>query len=300
MTKTLDDLVTSIAELNAADFLKLLNQLKDLEPLQVLLDTVPEPDRTMTLEKLITFAQNDIKPLNRSTTSPYHYAPPYSRFDLVNCYFTGIGYEWDAKHIALVWDVYPQLDSVMVIPTTSKTRTESKNVFSVNSIPGLRGGKETTLLISDMTRVSRKRIEPLDPYRHPKKGLVPIRLPASWADRILSGIVSTYAGEFTFEEFLKFKAGAAMVSDLRILKEKRFYAIRGKVDPVSNILHYHAWNKVDQQQIQLIMPRFTIMKEIKMKLIDDLFSDIEQVRVHAEAHYYDWYHYKKSEKSPTP
>ncbi len=225
---------------------------------------------------------------NRSTPSAY--VPKYSKFDFVDCYFTGMGFEWDAKHIALVWDVYPHLDSIMVIPTTSKPRKSSKNILSLGTIPGLWGG-ETTLLIGDMTRVSRKRLEPLTPYRHPKKGLIPVRLPVGYQDQILWAIVTTYANETTFEEVLKFKTSVAMVDDLKSLNEERFKAVRSTFDLHTNILEYRTWNKDQVKQIKLIMPKIPLIKETKIRLIDDLFSEDEDMRIRAEADYYHWYHY---------
>lgn len=160
-----------------------------------------------------------------------------------------------AKHIALIWDIYPHLDSVMVIPTTSKPRKESKNVFSVGKIAGLYGNSQTTLLISDMTRVSRKRLQPLNPYQHPKRGSIAIRLPVAWGNRILSGIVTTYANVKTFEETLKYHTQTAMVDNLNILKNHRFDAVQSDhFCPQRNILSYRIWNKDEHYQLQLIQP----------------------------------------------
>lgn len=237
----------------------------------------------------MTFAEQDAKPFSYDSVQPDHFSPSYKRFDFVECYFTGVGFEWDAKHIALIWDIYPQLDSVMVIPTTSKTRKETKSVFSVGNISGLYGSSNTTLLISDMTRVSRKRLYPLAPYKHPKKGNTPVRLPISWNSRILDGIVSTYASTSTFEEILMYNTQTAMVSDLRILKDWRFKAGFGKFDDSSNILHFNPWNEGNSNTLQLIQPNIQISKDMKVQLIKELFDQDLHSRTTAEARYAKWY-----------
>ena len=283
-------LISHINRLNESDFQQLLEKLKDLQPLQDALEQIPEPDRIVTLNRIQTFVERDSIIMRKVSSRVYE--PRFSRFDFVDCYFTGMGFEWDGKHIALIWDIDPNMDSVMVIPTTSKKRYPSKSNLNVGAVKGLYGG-ETTLLFRDMTRVSRKRLVPLNPYYHPKKKVnLPVRLTTSYSDQILWGVVTNYANEITFEETLKFNTGIAMVSDLIILKNERFKAVRSVYDNTENILEYRTWNKDNNQRIKLITPRIQIPKETKMRLIDDLFSEDENTRVHAEAHYYDWYHSK--------
>lgn len=289
LTKTIDELAAQLLALNTPEIHELLDKLKRVEPLQNILDTVSEPERGQILHKVITFADRDSRTLVFDKKETTHFSPAYTRFDFVNCFFTGVGFEWDAKHIALIWDIYPHLDSVMVIPTTSKYRKESKSVFSVGDIKGLYGSSNTTLLISDMTRVSRKRIESLEPYNHPKKGEIKVRLPISYGNRILDGIVSTYASISTFEETLMEKTGTAMVSNLRVLKDHRFFAIISSFDSMSNILHFTRWNENHNQQLQLIQPSKQISKDMKKQLIKDLFAEDTIVRTAAEDRYKQWY-----------
>ncbi|WP_408976317.1 hypothetical protein [Paenibacillus jiagnxiensis] len=288
LSKAIDDLVSHIAAMSSPEFQELFTRLKELEPLRAILDSVSEPERSSVLKKITTFAEQDTKSFTMQKHNSDYFDPPLVRYDIVNCYFTGVGYEWDAKHFAVIWDVYPHLDSVMVIPTTSKTRTESKNVFSVGKIPGL-NGLETTLLISDMTRVSRKRIETLS-FFHPKHGNKPIRLPVAWTDQILHGIVSTYAGESTFIDFLKKKTQDTMVADLKLLKDERFKAIRGTFDKETKTLEYRYWNKDEVKKVELLSPNIPLAPETKKKLIEDLYSPLEHVRLQAEANYKNWYH----------
>lgn len=286
-------LLDSIKELSEQDFVNLLQKMYEIEPLNNLLSKLSPGQRISTLKKITTFAQNDVRPESILQGPPKTtiYDPAYTRLDFVDCMFTGVGYEWDSKHIALVWDIFPGFDSVMVIPTTSQKRKESKNVFSVKTVSGL-SNKETTLLIGDMTRVSRKRLRELVPYIHPIKGPLRPRLPTAWLDRIHWGIVTTYASEMTFQEALMNLTGGAMVMDLRTLFNNRFKPVKIHFERASNLLYYRMWNSDTFTREQLIVPRngFLIWKEVKAKLIEDLFSEDLKTREHAEADYINWYH----------
>ncbi|MBJ6364041.1 hypothetical protein ACFOQM_22710 [Paenibacillus sp. GCM10012307] len=102
MTKTINELVTQLLALTTPEFQELIDKLKKLEPLQNILDIASEPDRSRILQKLMTFAEQDAQPFSYDPVQPDHFSPSYKRFDFVDCYFTGVGFEWDAKHIALI------------------------------------------------------------------------------------------------------------------------------------------------------------------------------------------------------
>lgn len=73
------------------------------------------------IDKADRFLSIDIKPFPEKDTKK-RFTPHFQQLDFVHCHFTGIGFEWDFPHYALVWDINPYFDSVMVIPTTSEIR----------------------------------------------------------------------------------------------------------------------------------------------------------------------------------
>ncbi|WP_172253498.1 hypothetical protein [Saccharibacillus deserti] len=291
MSKTVNDLVSHITELSNEDFNSLFSKLLDMQGVLGHLDKITPEERIKTLSRLELFAERSSKSFNYDPARPKDFLPKLSRLDVVDCYFTGMGFEWDEKHKAIIWDIYPQFDSVMVIPTTSKERVESKGVFNVGKIQGL-NGLNTTLLVGDMTRVSRKRIEVIPPYNHPKNGPQAVKLNKAWEGRILNAIVSLYANTLTLEDVLRYRTGVAMPDKLDAIKSKRFNAIQYKYDEGSCTLNYWGWNKHEQEgeTLTLIQPKVSISKFEKQRIIEDICSKLEPVRIQAEARYFNWYH----------
>lgn len=245
------------------------------------------------MRKISLFTDSEIKqhvtqavPLRDGRTI-HHYQPPLSRLEVVHCNFTGVGFEWDGPHYAVVWNINPLFDAVTVIPTTSEARIEYANVFGVRQISGLPQGN-TTLLVGDTTTVSRKRLDPVT-YQHPKKGLVNAKLPTAWLDRIYQAMAVTFGGEVTFETFLIERTGIAMPRDLSLLHTWRFMPIRGEYDSNTQQLRFRLWNSEIFHEHELLLPKIQLNKTEKIRLIKDLYSTDNAMRVAAEKKYRELY-----------
>lgn len=288
------DLVDMLTRASSEDAKKLYEKLKEFKDLNEFLAQLPDPERKDILKKITLFAECDAKAENTITyktkdgVEVKKYDPEFVRMEFVHCDFTGVGYEWDGPHYALVWDVHPRLDSIMVIPTTSQPRNESPGVFPVGRISGLPPGI-TTMLVSDMTRVSRKRLTPLPPYNHPKKGPIKVKLAQPWYERIREAIAVAYNHENTFEEFLMHKCGVDMVDDLSLLAAWRFKPVRCQYNSGSRVLTYGLWNTDQRHSTTLLAPKKQTSIGLKQQLIIDLFSFDVNVRKAAEARYNDLY-----------
>jgi hypothetical protein len=140
-----------------------------------------------------------------------HFEPKINKLDFVHVDFTGVGSEWDGGHYGLVWNVNPKFESFVVIPTTSQPRQEYADVFPIGRVLGL-PPRDTTLLVSDMTRVSRRRIKPVT-FIHRTRGEITSRLKPDFVSRIEEAIAVTYRGQITFERFLYSKTAVAMHED---------------------------------------------------------------------------------------
>lgn len=138
------------------------------------LHSVENNDLKSILAKTKRFMDVEVRSFHKKDGAK-KFLPKFDQMEFVHCHFTGVGFEWDLPHYALIWDINPYYDSVMVIPTTSEPREERIDIFSVGKIQGL-PKVDTYLLISDMTRVSRKRLEKIT-YIHEKKGTSNPRLP---------------------------------------------------------------------------------------------------------------------------
>lgn len=280
--------LTKIIDLLTQNGITDLNEkLKELSDLNNFLSKMTKTERTIILKKIKLFAESDARTVSYNSSSNT-FSPQYLKMDFVHCDFTGVGFEWDGPHYALIWDVDPKFDSVMVIPSTSQPRKELPGIFSVGQISGLPHGKRTTLLVSDMTRVSRKRLSPLY-FNHPKKGQLSVKLAKPWMKRVQEAIAVSYANERTFEEILMHNCGVAMVNDLKILKEWRYRPVKAKYDYSNLTLRVRLWNEDNFYNFELKEPNKMITKEIKIRLIKDLFSDDPQVKSAAEIKYVDLY-----------
>jgi hypothetical protein len=203
--------------------------------------------------------------------------------DFVHCDFTGVGFEWDGPHYALVWEVNPEFDAITVIPATSQKRKLYANVISVGSVLGLPPG-DTTLLVSDMTKVSRKRLTQVI-FTHWKKGPTVSRLKRSWINRIVEAIAVTFGNERTFEDYLKVFTKVAMPDDLTFLYTLRFTPVKIQFDETNGVLFYRIWNRDIYHSIKMLQPKSMIRISEKRQLIDELLSDHPVVRQQAEFRY---------------
>jgi hypothetical protein len=258
------------------------------------LSAIPNPDREDIIRKIKLFAENDAKQHQTEIQkNPYTgketkiYLPKLSRLDVVHCDFTGVGFEWDGPHYALVWNVNPAFDSVTVIPTTSESREEYANVFDVGQIQGLPIGK-TTLLVADTTTVSRKRLSEIK-FKHPKKGVINARLANAWLDRIFQAMSVTFGNEITFQDFVLRSTGVAMPIDLQKFRLWRFVPIHATYDSVAGVLNYRIWNQEQYHKAEFILPKQQISVGIKQQLVRDLFSTDPTVRAAAEDRYQTLY-----------
>lgn len=275
------DFTTALDLLSSEDSKNLNSILKELSELNDFLASLSETDRAIILKKIKLFAENDARVISFDSTKQ-KFVPDFKKMDFVHCDFTGVGFEWDGPHYALIWEVNPKLDSVMVIPATSQNRKEDiAGIIPVGQVSGLPNGKKTTLLVSDMTRVSRKRLSELR-YNHPKKGEVAVRLPFPWLDRIKEAIAVTYTNEITFEEFLINNCGVDMVNDIKILREWRFKPIKADYNPQNQVLNVRLWNSDQFYRFELKRPKESIAKDTKKFLISDLLSKDPGIRASAE------------------
>lgn len=236
-----------------------------------LLSTLPIGQLRKTINKSIRLIENDIKTENKDHFG--RYIPSFKKYDIVHCHFTGVGFEWDLPHYAVVWNVDTIMDAIEVIPLTSAVRDEHSNVFCVNSITGL-GKKQSTLLLSDKTRVSRKRLSKVE-FKHPKHGVKKVTLPKSWGSRIIDGIMASDTDCKTFEDVISNECGLAMVDSLSTYKELRYKAIKEyRFDSETGELFYRKWDRSNSEMIQLKFPMIgeTTSKDIKRKKIKWLNS----------------------------
>jgi hypothetical protein len=278
------DILTEIGSNAGKD---LINKLEETKDLHKILMNLSDQERKEILRKITLFAQCDSSP-EQKDPSNNTYQPPLTRLDFVHCNFTGVGYEWDGPHYGVVWEVNPKFDAITIIPVTSKPRKEYANVIPVGRILGLPPGN-TTLLVSDMTKVSRKRLTPVE-FNHYTKGRIRARLKREWIPRIVEAIAVTYGTEITLEEFVKQSTMVAMPENLDVLRKYRFKPIRGRYDRQKNIMYYRVWNEDIWNIVVMKNPNIQMSKTVKIKLIDELFSDNPTIRAQAEQNYRRWYH----------
>ncbi|PEK30525.1 hypothetical protein [Bacillus toyonensis] len=279
-------LLAILNEINSTDGKNLIEKLDEQKELNDILFNLSDQKREEVLKKITLFTKSDVKPETKDRNDVF--IPALSKLDFVHCDFTGVGYEWDGAHYGVVWEVNPKFDAVTIIPATSKSRTEYANVIPIGNVLGLPPG-DTTLLVSDMTKVSRKRIQPVS-FNHWQRGVTRSRLKPIWAQRIVEAIAVTFGNEITFEQYLKESTGVAMPDNLDILRSNRFKPIRGIYDRTNNILKYRVWNQDNWHTITMKYPHTQFNKHAKAKLVVDLLSPISSVRIAAEEKYLELYH----------
>lgn len=188
------------------------------------------------------------------------YIPHFERRDIVHCKFFGVGAEYSGEHYAVVWEDNPYFEDITVIPTTSQRKQEYPNVFSVGKVRGL-PNRETTLLVSNMTRISRKRITSRHGKLHP-----------AWESRINQAIAVSFENEMTLESLVRDKCANTMPENLPLYTGLRFRPSRLiEFDPQSLSLTYRLWNDVKVQRLPLVKPRGVFSMKKKKMLLKDLF-----------------------------
>lgn len=257
----------------------------ELSDLKQILLALPELKRKGILKKIELFSQSDAKPDNIDPNG--FYKPVINKYDFVHVDFTGVGGEWDGAHYGLVWNVNPKFESFTIIPTTSQQREEYANVFPIGKVLGLPNGV-TTLLVGDMTKISRKRVTPVT-FRHHTRGIINSRLKEQYIPRIQEAVAVTYGGQVTFETFLRENTKVAMPEDLSPLYAWRFKPIVGRYVEQSNELQYRLWTSDQWHSLKMINPNRTISKNDKKAILRGLFSQNQQDRVRAEWNYHEFY-----------
>lgn len=124
--------------------------------------------------------------------------------------FSGLGSETDQEHFAIVWRSPRKSDAIVIIPTTSfkEESTQEHGIeFNIGKIDFM--GKETVVLLEQMTTISRKRIDRRQ--LHKTRQLIsknPVKhkfatISIDQKNRILDGLRVYHFGETTIYQFLK-------------------------------------------------------------------------------------------------
>ncbi|MCM3405931.1 hypothetical protein [Cytobacillus oceanisediminis] len=277
----ISDFIKLVKNMSSEEVEGFLDKLSKYESLDKTLSGVTPDKREGILKKIELFSESDAK--DDQIDDHGKYMPEIKKLEFVHVNFTGVGSEWDGGHYGLVWQVNPKFDSFTVIPTTSKKREEYADVFSIGRVLGLPNG-ETTLLVSDMTRVSRKRISPVK-FQHWKKGLVTSRINDAFIPRIEDAISISYGGQTSFEMFLRESTMVAMPADLSPIYSWRFKPIFGRYERSTNMLYYRLSNSDVWHMMQMVNPNSHIRKKEKIDIVKGLFSMNNAVRSAAEAEY---------------
>ncbi|WP_010272756.1 type II toxin-antitoxin system PemK/MazF family toxin [Paenibacillus senegalensis] len=208
--------------------------------------------------KLRLFSECEQVELSRNRKGQY--LPHFERRDIVHCKFSGVGSEYSGEHYAVVWEDNPYFEDITVIPATSQRKLEFPNVFSVGRIRGL-PDRETTLLVSNMTRISRKRITSYHGKLHP-----------AWESRINQAIAVSFENEMTLESLVRDRCSNAMPENLALFAGLRFRPSRLiGFDPHTLDLSYRLWNDVRTLHLPLLKPLVPFSIKKKKALLKDLF-----------------------------
>lgn len=206
------------------------------------------------------------------------FTPHYERRDIVHCKFSGVGSEYSGGHYAVVWEDNPYFEDITVIPATSQRKTEYANVFTVGKLRGLPQG-QTTLLVSDLTRISRKRITSRHGKLHP-----------AWETRICQAIAVTFENERTLEALVRDECGPAMPENLPLFAGLRFRPSRLiRYDRNAEVLIYRLWNDVKEEELPLLQPRKPFSIKRKKALLKNLFYGNDEERAEALELYERYY-----------
>ena len=274
-----------LGQMASQDFQDNLAKVNDLETLVNTMSSLSQEEKDNLLKKLNLFAACDVK--DESFDQDGLYEPKLSKLDFVHCDFTGVGYEWDGGHYGVVWEVNPKFDAITIIPTTSQRRQEYPNVISVGRRLGLPYGN-TTLLVSDMTKVSRKRLNPVT-FDHYTRGKTRTRLQTSWIPRIQEAVAVTYANEITFMELLKNSAGVSMPKDLQAFYDWSFKPVKARYDYKNHRYFVRLWNQDTWHIIEMTNPNRQMARSEKKNLINKLMSSDHGVKDRAKQRFHSLY-----------
>lgn len=170
--------------------------------------SVPTRTRKNTLERINRFTLSAKTPHEFHHKRTTHYKPILSDGELIEVRFSGLGSETDQEHYAIVWKAKRTSDPIVIIPTTSfkeESTVETEVAFNIGNIDFM--GKETVVLLDQMTTISRKRIDPRQLHKTRRSlGQGKFKYATISDDqknRILDGIRAYHLNETTIYQYLR-------------------------------------------------------------------------------------------------
>lgn len=166
--------------------------------------------RQNTLERINRFTQSAKTPHEFHARKKSNYLPIVNEGELIEIRFSGLGSETDQEHFAIIWKAQRTSDPIVIIPTTSFKEASTKETeiaFNIGKIDFM--GKETVVLLDQMTTISRKRINRKTLYKTRQtidktKGQYKFAtISIEQKNRILDGLRAYHFGETTIYQFLK-------------------------------------------------------------------------------------------------
>ncbi|RAS87267.1 type II toxin-antitoxin system PemK/MazF family toxin [Priestia endophytica] len=168
----------------------------------------PNQTRESTLKRIERFTESAKTEHRFHHKNKGQYLPTLGSGELIEIRFSGLGSEIDEPHFAIVWKEHRKKDPIVAIPTTSfkpEFTLESPSTFNIGKIGFM--GKETVVLLEQITTISRKRID-MDSIKKTrrfdkvKKKNVYAKITKEQEDRIRDGFKTYLLGEDTLYEFL--------------------------------------------------------------------------------------------------
>lgn len=187
--KTFEDIVENISEIR--------DEVK-----------VPTRTRQNTLERINRFVLSAKTPHQFHHNRTNNYLPIVNEGELIEVRFSGLGSETDQEHFAIVWKAKRTSDPIVIIPTTSfkeDSTQETEIAFNIGKISFM--GKETVVLLDQMTTISRKRIDQRKRYKTRRRlssGKYEFAtISKEQKNRILDGIRAYHLNETTVYQYFR-------------------------------------------------------------------------------------------------
>ncbi|MEK3794759.1 hypothetical protein MKX42_23745 [Paenibacillus sp. FSL R7-0204] len=155
--------------------------------------------REKVLDRIKRYTKASLKNYRKNTLSEFK--PEVTQNMLIHVDFTGIGGEHDMPHYAIVWNVDPKRDNVLVIPTTSLKEDKKfyTHYFSVGKIDFL--SEETVVMLDQTVSISHKRILS-ETFINPQGVRTAVTIDLHQEHRIKDGIRATYLDQKTLYWYL--------------------------------------------------------------------------------------------------
>jgi hypothetical protein len=258
---------------------------KQLKEMENILSKVPLNEALTSIKKTKRFLEVDLREENEKDESNC-YLPALEPLEIVECEFTGIGFEFDKFHYAVVWEVNPRFDSIVILPMTSVEKDEYADEFYVGKIKGLKD-VESRLLVSSLDKSSRKRLKKIS-YTVDEKEYNP-KLSNTYYEKILNGIAVKIMKHRTLEDYLIFDFPSLAPSNISSYGKQRFDAVSDvSYDESEGILHYHTWNGT-KKSLDVIPPKEEIKPFVRQKMLQSLYSRDASKKKMAEKKYKSFY-----------